>query len=183
MIAASGFRARDLTSQLLAFARCRLASPRVVDIVERIRAARPFLERVLGERVVLDVRAPETRLDVLIDPAQFEQVLLNLLSNAPDAMPGGGRMTITAEAVGVPPVLVRVRFVDTGVGMAPEVAERAFEPFFTTKETGKGTGLGLATVYGIVRRAGGEVRLTSAPDAGATFEIDFPRAEIGRAHV
>jgi CheY-like chemotaxis protein len=147
-----------------------------------------MLRRLLGERIELVVDAPSQGAWVEADPAQLEQVVLNLAVNGRDAMPAGGRLTIE---VGIAPagsvvegrpeplegeaVVLTVR--DTGIGMAPEVAARAFEPFYTTKPAGTGTGLGLATVYGIVRQSGGEIFLETAPGAGATFTVVLPRID------
>jgi len=183
-------RARDTTSQLLAFSRRQVITPRPVDLNALIRRVHPTLARLLGEDV--DVRfTPGPGLwRVALDATQFEQLLVNLAVNARDAMPDGGVLTIdTANVPGTtkpgsdpeegsePEDRVRIRVFDTGAGMSPEVAARAFEPFFTTKEVGKGTGLGLATVYGIVRQNEGSIQVESEPGAGACFTIFFPRTK------
>ena len=149
-----------------------------------------MLARLIGEDVVvrldLDVGAPP----ILGDRSQIEQVLMNLAINARDAMPRGGTLTISVAAApvleerpdGPPPGRwVRLSVSDTGTGMAPEVAARAFEPFFTTKARGQGTGLGLATVYGVVRQHGGHARLFTAPGAGTRFDLYLPAAEAASA--
>ncbi|HWP62337.1 MAG TPA: ATP-binding protein [Candidatus Binatia bacterium] len=180
-------RASGLTRQLLAVSRRQILEPRPVDLAATVGGLEPMLRRLLGERIELVVeRAPGAWVEA--DPAQLEQVVLNLAVNARDAMPDGGRLTIAvglaragsmvdgrSEPLETEAVLLRVQ--DTGVGMSPEVAARAFEPFYTTKPAGVGTGLGLATVYGIVRQSGGEVFLETAPGAGATFTIVLPRID------
>ncbi|HQR29086.1 MAG TPA: ATP-binding protein, partial [Anaeromyxobacteraceae bacterium] len=175
-------RARDLTSQLLTFARKQLIAPVPLDFGEVVRASERLLRRVIGEDVRLEVRAQPGLWPVLCDPGQMEQLLLNLAANARDAMPRGGTLAIetrnallpdTAGGPAIEWVLLLVR--DTGAGMSPEVLDRLFEPFFTTKEVGKGTGLGLATVHGIVTQNGGRVRVESHPESGTSFEIRFPR--------
>jgi signal transduction histidine kinase/CheY-like chemotaxis protein len=186
-------RAATLTRQLLAFSRKQILKPEVLELNAVVRGLEPMLRRLIGEDITVHSQlAP--RLDmVLADPAQLEQVLVNLALNARDAMSAGGRLTIETANVDVCPTgavagpqpgdeplpagpYVRLTVRDTGAGMSAETQARAFEPFFTTKETGKGTGLGLATVYGIVRQSGGAVRVASAPGEGTTFEIDLPRA-------
>jgi PAS domain S-box-containing protein len=170
-------RGRSLTRQLLTFARREVTEPRAVDVNQLVRGMQELLRRVAGPRVQLDLAlAPEPGV-VLADPAQAEQALLNLVTNARDAMPGGGRITIeTARENGDLRVTVR----DTGVGIPPEVRPQLFEPFFTTKA--EGTGLGLATVYGVVTGAGGRVEVESEPGRGAAFHLLLPRApEAGAA--
>lgn len=171
-------RGARLTSQLLAFGRRQLLRPDAVDLSSALAEMEPMLRRILGEEVALELRAPEG-LWARVDPSRLEQVVLNLVTNARDAMPAGGRMTIEARP-GDPGAgaggAVMLRFVDTGAGMAPEVLAHLFEPFFTTKAEGKGTGLGLATVYGIVVQSGGSVTVDSAPGCGTTFEVALPAA-------
>ncbi|MEI6224583.1 MAG: PAS domain S-box protein [Deltaproteobacteria bacterium] len=181
----AGERARDLTTQLLAFARKQVISPVPLDLNTVVRGSERLLRRVLGEDVELEVHAQEGLWLALCDPGQMEQLLLNLAANARDAMPKGGKLVIETRNAVVDPgpsptspstgqwVYLVVR--DSGAGMSPEVQERLFEPFFTTKEIGKGTGLGLATVHGIVTQNGGRVLVESAPGQGTTFEIRFPR--------
>jgi PAS domain S-box-containing protein len=183
-IRAAGRRARELTQRLLAFARRQVIAPARLDLNDVVRGSEPLLRRLLGEdvRLVLEL-APEPW-PVLCDPGQVDQALMNLVVNARDAMPGGGTITLGTRnlpARGPDPAEARDRvalFVrDTGVGLSPEVREHLFEPFFTTKEQGKGTGLGLATVYGIVSQNGGSISVESDPGSGATFELRFPRTD------
>jgi PAS domain S-box-containing protein len=186
-IQAAAERARDLTRQLLAFARKQVIAPLALDLGDLVRGAEKLLRRLLGEDVELVIQAPPGLWPVRCDPGQIEQVLLNLAVNARDAMPGGGRLTIeTANAEdpggsgpGAGPRGERVQLTvrDTGAGMSPEVQAHLFEPFFTTKARGLGTGLGLATVYGIVEQSGGHIQVESEPGRGATFRILFPRTQ------
>jgi signal transduction histidine kinase/CheY-like chemotaxis protein len=182
-------RAAALTRQLLAFARREVVRPRVIDLNEVIAGVEEMLRRTIGEHVEL-VTSPAGELwPVMADPGQLEQVLVNLALNARDAMPGGGTLTIDtcnvtvdvdAIAGGSPARLgrnVRMRVSDTGTGMPAHVAEHAFEPFFTTKAEGAGTGLGLATVYGILAQADGHVRIYSEAGAGTSFSITLPATD------
>lgn len=163
-------RATDLTRQLLAFSRRQPIAPRLSDLSLVVNEANKLLRRTLGEDIEL-VMNLATDVPVFIDPAQFEQIVLNLALNARDAMPHGGTLTIETEARNEMSIL-RVR--DTGEGMTSEVKAHLFEPFFTTKERGKGTGLGLAMVYGLVSQAGGTIHVTSEIGEGSTFEICLP---------
>jgi len=179
-------RAARLTRQLLAFARREVIRPQVLDIDEVITAVEEMLRRTLGEHVELLTSLGADLWPVLADPGQLEQVLVNLAVNARDAMPGGGTLMIDTGNITVDADTiaggskarhgrnVRLRVSDSGTGMAPEVVEHAFEPFFTTKGEGAGTGLGLATVYGIIAQAGGSVRIYSEPGTGTTFTITLP---------
>ena len=170
-------RGAKLTSQLLAFGRKQVLQPQVVDLRAALADVTGMFRHVLGEDVVLDVRVPAP-LHVRVDPTRLEQILLNLVVNARDAMSSGGRLTIEAgPAVAVEDGLrcARLSVADTGAGMSPETLERIFEPFFTTKPNG--TGLGLSMVYGIVRQSGGAIRCESAPGQGARFEIILPLAD------
>ncbi len=180
-------RARDIAHQLLSFSRKEVADRRPMSLNAVIGATLKSLARLLGEDVEL-VWDPQMSLDeALLDPSQVEQLLLNLVVNARDAMPSGGRLKIETSnissrralelrRIGVEPgEYVCLKVTDDGVGMDPATLERAFEPFFTTKESGRGTGLGLATVYGIVANHEGKVHLESAPGLGTTFAIYFPR--------
>ncbi len=170
-IRAAGARAAELTHQLLAFSRRQVLEPRVLNLNGAVREIESMLRRLLGEgvRVVLDLD-PGLR-NVEADPSQTGQVLLNLAVNARDAMNGAGTLTIATRNDG-DGVLLEVA--DTGDGMDEETRARIFEPFFTTKGPGDGTGLGLATVYGIVTQSGGTIDVRSAPGEGATFAIRLP---------
>jgi PAS domain S-box-containing protein len=183
-IEAAARKAALLTRQLLAFGRKQRSEPRVVDVREVLAAMDRMLRRLIGEDVELTTVVSPDLGRIRVDPVQLEQVLLNLAVNSRDAMPGGGRLAIEATNVdrqepdaapGTGARWVRVAVRDSGLGMSPEVQAHLFEPFFTTKEPGKGTGLGLATVYGIVQQAGGEVRVRSETGKGTSFEVLFPR--------
>ena len=174
-------RAADLTRQLLVFSRREVVEPVVVDVSHAVAETEALLRTTLGEDVVLRTRLAEDLSTVEIGSGQLEQVLLNLAFNARDAMPHGGQLTIETR---LPDAVDGVRLVvrDTGSGMWPRVVDQAFTPFFTTKPKGEGTGLGLATVYGIVREAGGDVRIDSEPGGGTAVTIDLPRsAEVSPA--
>jgi len=185
----AGTRATDLTRQLLAFSRQQVLSPQVVDLGKVVSAMKPMLSRLLGEGVSLTVLEPDQIGRVLVDPTQIEQVVMNLAVNARDAMPDGGRLMMEAsnvsveeEFLGMPANVAPGRYVmlavtDTGMGMTEEVRARIFEPFFTTKESGKGTGLGLATLFGIVQQSGGFVTVYSEPGHGTTFKVYLPRTD------
>ncbi len=166
-------RASELTRQLLAFARHQVTQPRPVDTNGLVAETRKLLERLLGEDISLETRLGESLPPVVIDPGQLEQVLVNLAVNARDAMPAGGSLTLTTSLVGGEVVL---EVADTGVGIARDHQPHIFEPFFTTKPLGKGTGLGLATCYGIVRQAGGRIEVASEPGRGARFTVTLPAA-------
>jgi PAS domain S-box-containing protein len=192
-IHAAGERARDLTRQLLAFARKQVIAPVSLDLNAVVRGSEKLLHRVLGEDVRLLVKAEPGLWPTLCDVGQIEQVLVNLAVNARDAMPGGGALTIETRNVesedpGAMPDAdrrpgrwVRLTVRDTGVGMTPDTKAHLFEPFFTTKEHGKGTGLGLATVHGIVAQSGGHVHVDSEPGRGTTFQICLPPSDAPRA--
>ncbi len=177
-------RGSDLTRQLLAVSRAQPLSAREVDLNELLRKLLVLIQRIVPESVHVELVANAVAPTVCADPSMLEQVFLNLCVNARDAMPAGGRLTITtaggaARAKGseeslAPEHRVVVTVADTGTGMPAEVLDRIFEPFFTTKPTGVGTGLGLAVVYGIVRQHGGLVTCTSQVGAGTTFTIDLP---------
>jgi two-component system cell cycle sensor histidine kinase/response regulator CckA len=187
-IRGAGVRAADLMHQLLAFSRQQVLQPRVVDLFDVVGGMEKMLGRLIGEDVDFTVRgSPGGK--VMVDPGQMEQVIMNLVVNARDAMPRGGELTLetmevvldeahASEQVGIKPgphVVLSVS--DTGTGMDKATQARIFEPFFTTKEEGKGTGLGLATVFGIVRQSGGTISVQSEPGRGTTFRIYFPVAD------
>jgi signal transduction histidine kinase/CheY-like chemotaxis protein len=182
-------RAAGLTRQLLAFSRQQLMQPRVLDLNARLRNLGTMLERIVGEDVEIEVRADPNLGAVKADPTQIDQVVMNLVVNARDAMPTGGHLTIEmanadfdeAYAGSHPPAqaghFVMIAVSDDGLGMDAETQKHVFEPFFTTKEPGEGSGLGLATVYGIVKQSGGYVWVYSEPGRGTTFKIYLPRVE------
>ncbi|GEJ58790.1 ATP-binding protein [Anaeromyxobacter diazotrophicus] len=192
-IHAAGERARDLTRQLLTFARKQVIAPAPLDLNAVVRGSERLLRRVLGEQVELHVALEPAPWTVLCDAAQMEQVILNLAVNARDAMPDGGQLSLATANVTVAPgggagepalapgEWVRLSVRDAGHGMTAEVKAHLFEPFFTTKRQGQGTGLGLATVYGIVEQSGGAIRVESEPGLGTTFELWFPRARAAAA--
>jgi PAS domain S-box-containing protein len=186
-IQAAGKRASELTRQLLAFARRQVIEPVVLDLNSIVRGSEKMLRRVLDENIEVVVRLQPNIWAVRCDPGQIDQVILNLAVNARDAMPNGGRLTIeTANAqvgdnlVALHPFMrtgphVRLTIRDTGVGMTPEVKAHAFEPFFTTKTQGKGTGLGLAMIYGFVKQSEGYILLESEVGRGTSLYLYFPR--------
>jgi PAS domain S-box-containing protein len=180
-------RAADLTRQLLAFSRRQAMQPVPVDLNGVVRGMEQMLQRLIGEDVRIEARLAPGEARIRADRAQLEQVLMNLLVNARDAMPGGGTVTVATArqpldadaARRVDPAMeagdwVRLSVRDTGTGMPPGVRDHAFEPFFTTKPVGQGTGLGLATVHGIVTQSGGFITLDSEPERGTRVEIWFP---------
>jgi PAS domain S-box-containing protein len=187
-IRTAAHRAAQLTRQLLAFGRKQATQPRVVDVREIVADMERLLRRLIGENIELSVATEPCPAAVRADPGQLEQIVINLAVNARDAMPRGGRLTIETSGaqlgdedlrrlVDVAPgdyVLLSVS--DTGTGMTPEVMSHLFEPFFTTKGAQGGTGLGLSTVYGIVKQGGGGVFVSSAPARGSTFQVYLPRA-------
>jgi two-component system cell cycle sensor histidine kinase/response regulator CckA len=164
-------RASELTRQLLIFSRRDPAAPQTIDVNVLVQDTERLLKRTIAEHVKLTTSGCEESCFVVADPAQLEHVLLNLVVNARDAMPEGGAIAITSSREGD---RVIVAVADDGAGMEPEVVARAFDPFFTTKPKGAGTGLGLATVYGTIAEADGEVRIDSAPGAGTTVTISLP---------
>jgi len=182
-------RAAELTRQLLAFSRRQVLQPLVLGPAEIVEGIAPMLGRLLGEHIELVVQAAPDVGRIRVDPTGLEQIIVNLAVNARDAMPGGGRLVIEttnaeidvrseqdhAEMTPGPYVVLRVT--DTGCGMDEETRARVFEPFFTTKEPGSGTGMGLATVYGIVRQSGGQIYLESELGHGTTFAIYLPRVD------
>ena len=173
-------RGAELTRQLLAFSRKQVLQPVTVDLNVVVEETAAMLRPLLGATLHLVMLPARTQAPVFADRTQLEQVLVNLALNARDAMPDGGTLTIEVGVrapTGALPALATIEVSDTGTGMTADVASRAFEPFFTTKPLGQGTGLGLATVHGIVQQSGGTVRVRTAPGAGTTFTVSLPLAE------
>jgi two-component system, cell cycle sensor histidine kinase and response regulator CckA len=167
-------RATQLTRQLLAFSRQQVMDPVALDLGEVVAGLLPMLRRLIGEDIEIAVLADPQLPSVLADRSQLEQVVMNLAVNGRDAMPTGGTLTIETRPVGDDACLA---VTDTGVGMSRETMEHVFEPFFTTKEVGQGTGLGLATVHGIVSQSGGRVHVYSEPDLGTSFKVYLPATD------
>jgi PAS domain S-box-containing protein len=191
-------RGQDLVRQLLAFARRQVLKPRVIDLNQVLRETDLLLRRLVPENVVIEAHFEEPLWPVLADPTQIQQVIVNLTLNARDAMPDGGTLTIETANVELdstwarahagaiaPGPHVMLALSDTGTGMSADVLEHAFEPFFSTKPVGQGAGLGLATVFGIVRQSGGHIFAWSEPGLGSTFKIYLPReaGPVGQAPV
>jgi len=188
-IAQATRRASSLTAQLLAFSRRQLVQPMVLNLNEVISHMESMLHRLIGTDLVLSTVLAPSLGPVKLDPSQVDQVLLNLVVNARDAMPQGGQLTIETANVELDKAYVRqhagsrpgphimLAVTDTGVGMDEATKARIFEAFFTTKGPGKGTGLGLATVYGIVKQSGGYITVDSEPGSGTTFKVYFPRVD------
>jgi signal transduction histidine kinase/CheY-like chemotaxis protein len=186
-------RAATLTRQLLAFSRRQFLQPQVIDVNTLVGNLATMLRRLIGEHIQLELRLDPGAGRVSADPGQLEQVVMNLTVNARDAMPQGGRVILeTAPVVldqafvGTHPgstagAHVRLSIHDTGCGMGPDVLSHLFEPFFTTKEPGRGTGLGLSTVYGIVKQHRGYIDVTSEPGRGSTFAVYLPRVDAKAA--
>jgi CheY-like chemotaxis protein len=182
----SAERAANLTQALLAFSRKQIINPKPVDLNEIIRTLEKLLSRIIGEDIELSVFLTDKDLTVMADPTQIEQVLMNLATNARDAMPDGGSLIIRTDVVhidyeflkvhgyGKPRNYALIIVEDTGQGMDDETKERIFEPFFTTKEVGKGTGLGLSMVYGIIRQHDGYINVYSESQKGTVFKIYLP---------
>ncbi len=191
-ITKAGDRAAALTRQLLVFSRRQMITPRILDLNAVITDAGMMLRRLIGEDVELVYASDAGIWPVKADAGQIEQALMNLVVNARDALPHGGKITVETRNVHLdehfaqgrsdvqPGAYVLLAVSDNGTGMTPDVKAHLFEPFFTTKEPGKGTGLGLATVYGIVKQAGGHIDVYSEPGLGTTFKLYFPRCDEGR---
>jgi two-component system, cell cycle sensor histidine kinase and response regulator CckA len=187
-IAKAADRAGAVANQLLVFSRRKLLQPRIVDVNAAITQNEKMIRRLLGGDIQLTLDLEENIPHIKADPNQIEQAVVNLAVNSRDAMPEGGRISIQSAKVyldedyvrthlGVKPgEYVMVAVTDTGQGMTAEVRQRIFEPFFTTKERGRGTGLGLATVYGMVKQCGGDIWVSSEPSKGTTFRLYFPKA-------
>ncbi len=186
-IVASGESAANLIRQLLVFSRKQIVEPQVINLNDTVTEIDKMLRRIIGEDINLQTRLYPQLWSIKLDPSQVEQIIVNLAVNARDAMPTGGQLTLettnmqiknqTADLLRLQPGdYVVLSVIDTGVGMNETTKSRIFEPFFTTKEHGKGTGLGLATVYGIVKQNGGDIQVYSREGEGSTFEIYLPRA-------
>jgi signal transduction histidine kinase len=186
-IRGAAVRAAALTRQLLAFSRRQILEPKVLDLNQIVREIETMLRRLIGEDIILVTRLEENLGSIQADPGHIEQVLMNLMVNARDAMPEGGAITIETanlhldrraaqqEGVSEPGAYILLQVSDTGSGVPAELRERIFEPFFTTKEQGKGTGLGLSMIWGIVKQSGGHIRVENVGGKGAQFRILLPR--------
>ncbi len=191
VVLSAGKRGEALTRQLLAFSRQQVVQPVVLDPNAIVKSLERLLRRLIGEDILLETPLADEVGNVRVDPGQLEQVLLNLVVNARDAMPAGGRLSIDSAGVDLteadwrlhdvprPGRYVVLSVSDTGTGMSPETRLRVFEPFFTTKPVGKGTGLGLATAYGIVKQAGGSITVYSEPGRGSRFRVYLPTVHEG----
>jgi two-component system NtrC family sensor kinase len=183
MIESAVRKGANLTRQLLSFARRQSLSPKVIDLIDCIEKFREILRQSIPGDIEIELEAPQQKVPVKIDPDEFEIALLNLTLNARDAMPDGGRITISVKTVtldensgpkGLTGEFAVIAFSDTGSGIADDIRDRIFEPFFTTKKVDRGTGLGLSQVYGFVQQSQGAITVTSRPGAGTTFELLLP---------
>lgn len=174
-ITSAAQRSATLTRQLLAFGRKQVLTPQILDLNGIVSETSSMVRRLISENIVLKCDLAVDLWPVKADADQIVQVILNLCVNSRDSMPNGGTLVLATRNYQVDMGFVELSVSDTGVGIAPELHEKLFEPFFTTKERGKGTGLGLATVYGIVKQSGGRIRVESSPGQGATFTIHLPR--------
>ena len=175
MIGQAATSATDLVRQLLAFSRREAVKPKVIDVARLVTTLQKLLQRTVGPEIDLVLEITDHADHVLIDPSQLEQILMNLVVNARDAIAGHGRVTVR---IGATERCATIEVIDTGSGMSAEVAARVFEPYFTTKALGKGTGLGLATVHGIVQHVGGEITVASEVGRGTTFRIALPTTDL-----
>jgi len=190
-------RGAELTGKLLAFSRRQVLQPEPVDVAQLCHSLAEMLRRTVDQRIVIGVEVESPCPPALADPGQLESALLNIAINARDAMPAGGSLRFHASAVALPPQHVRhelqhdaahdghvaIAVIDSGSGMPDEVRERAFEPFFTTKASGRGTGLGLSTVYGFVKQSNGAITIDSAPGAGTTVTLYLPGVKAAPSRV
>lgn len=188
----AAIRSRDITAQLLAFSRKQIISPTVLNLNDLIMNTKKSLGRLIGEDIDLRVHLEEEPWMIKFDPSQIEQIMVNLVVNARDAMPDGGKLTVETKNIVAdesysrshvgftPGDYVQLSVSDNGTGMDRETMDHVFEPFFTTKEVGKGTGLGMATVYGIIKQNNGYINVYSEPGHGTTFTIYLPRTAQGK---
>jgi signal transduction histidine kinase/CheY-like chemotaxis protein len=186
-IKAAAERGAEITAKLLSFSRQHRVNPKLIDVNTSLSAFEPLLRQAANESVTIVFDLAAEVVPVFLDPGQFEAAILNLVGNARDAMPQGGRITIVTRPTMIeadhpefrPGPAMRIVVTDTGTGMDAETAAKAVEPFFTTKGVGRGTGLGLSQVYGFARQSGGDLRIKTAPDLGTSIEILLPGGRVG----
>jgi hypothetical protein len=182
MVREAGERAAVLTAQLLAFSRRTIIAPKALNLNVLVERLASMCQRIIGEHIALETQLDPVLAQVLADAGQIEQVIMNLVVNARDAMPRGGTLAIATANIETPSGrYVRLAVSDTGDGMTDDVRARVFEPFFTTKPQGQGSGLGLATAYGIVEQAKGQMRVESAPGKGSSFSVVLPVFDVSDA--